>query len=166
MRLGAVLAFVRGRTYNTTNPITTGTMMTAKTTLFSFALCAAKLEITIIKSWTAPKGMLSSEVVYLSKLRPRRIRGPKTLETAAPTFKRSAIENQRYVFGSMKTSTTCDHLNSRDPIPVLFARRRSIPCSRSCSVRKRAVGTSLSSFQYTNGAVMTVTRPTKRKILI
>jgi len=36
---------------------------------------------------------------------------------------------------------------AREPVPVWLARRRSMACAFSCSVRKRAEGMSLSSFQ-------------------
>lgn len=60
---------------------------------------------------------------------------------------------------------TCDHLNSRDYVPVLLARRRSIACCRSLSVRKRADEILLSSFQYAHSELTIVTKPVKRKIL-
>lgn len=44
--------------------------------------------------WTAPKGMLSKEVVYLSKPRPERMSGPKVLVTAAPTFRSRDMPTQ------------------------------------------------------------------------
>ena len=115
---------------------------------------------------TKPKGMLSSDVVYLSKLRPLMMSGPKVLVTEAPALTNSESATQRYVLGSRNISMICRHLNSRVPMPIWLARSRSIAFSLSSSERKRADGMSLSSFQYTIGAVTTVTRPTKRKMLL
>ena len=46
-------------------------------------------------NWTAPKGMLRREVMYLLNPRPERIRGPKVFVTEAPTLRRRDIEIQR-----------------------------------------------------------------------
>ena len=67
------------------------------------------------------------------------------------------MQKNNHDFGSSSASKTWPHLNSLlAAVPVLFARKRSTALCRSSGVRKRASLTLLSIFQYTMGAVRTV----------
>ena len=96
----------------------TGNTKSSKTGALSLAFAAAQEEMRMMISWTAPNGMFKSDVTYLLKPRPLRIRGPNTFVTDAPTLRRRDMPIQRYVFGSRASSQTWDHSKSREPIPV------------------------------------------------
>lgn len=70
----------------------------------TFALWAAYEARRIASSCANPKGMLRSDVTYLSYPKPLSIRGPNVLVTDAPTFRRSDMEIQRKVLGSRRIS--------------------------------------------------------------
>jgi len=133
--------------YSIAKPAMTGKHKHTRIADFILNLCAAQEARRMMMNCSNPKGIFNKDVKYLLKPSPFRIRGPKVFVTEAPTFNSKESPTQRYVFGSSASSRTCDHLNSRLPVPVWFARSRSMAFGLSDSDRKRADGMSLSSLQ-------------------
>jgi hypothetical protein len=71
-------------------------MNAARTGALNFHLAAAYEATRMQMNWSAPNGMLSSAVTYLSKPKFAMSVGPKALVTAAPMLRSRVMARKRY----------------------------------------------------------------------
>jgi hypothetical protein len=93
-----------------TSPAITGSTRKISMGAFTFAFWATYDDNVVIKSCTAPNGMFSKDVMYLSNPRPLRIRGSNVFVTDALTFS-TDIVIYSYVLAFIKTFHTLGHSN-------------------------------------------------------